>query len=84
MRDHAVQERESSPLTTLMELRERDLGGESLSHYMRRLYYQEDLTMREVAARLRINEVTAWKWMRRLGIAPKVLAPPPGAMPEAS
>lgn len=50
--------------------------GEPIEVVLRRLYYEENLTLFAIGARLDINHTTVWYWLRRCGIAAKQLRPP--------
>lgn len=50
--------------------------GEPLAAYLRRRYYEEDLTLLDIAEEREVEVSTIWRWMRRLGIPRKTLQPP--------
>jgi hypothetical protein len=50
--------------------------GEPLEAILRRLYYDEGLTLHDVGLRVGVEGATVWRWLRYLGIPPKRLQPP--------
>ena len=53
--------------------------GEPLEATLRRLYYDDNLTLYDISERLGLRSPsTVWRWMRKLGIAAKQLQPPAG------
>lgn len=50
--------------------------GEPIDVHLRRLYYEENLTLWAIGERLGINFSTVWRWLRWCQIAPKQMRPP--------